>query len=179
VQGTSKFTPVGGVFNDTGTLSSGQEGTWRFTTKRAGIIDVDTAGNALYTAVTSPIVAGTNIIGKVGIDQTTFGTTNGVVNAGNKYQLIAASSTNTALTGGGGGALGDYLSHCMVVPTTISPGVVTILDNATPVYSFPGGGSSLSNLVPWPIAVGALSSSGAWKITTGAGLSVVCTGKFT
>lgn len=44
-------------------------------------IDADT-GSQLHTDITAPIVAGTNIIGKVGIDQTTPGTTNGVqVNA--------------------------------------------------------------------------------------------------
>jgi hypothetical protein len=31
--------------------------------------------------------------------------------------------------------------------------------------------------VPWPIPVGANSISGAWKITVGAGASVVCEGK--
>jgi hypothetical protein len=65
-----------------------------------------------------------------------------------------------------------------VVPTSTSPGVVTILDNSTAVYSFPGGSSSLSNLVPFSFPVGAKSVSGAWKVTTGAGLSVVCEGSF-
>lgn len=55
VQGTSAFTPSGGVFNDTATLSSGQEGTFRLTTKRAVITDVDTTGSALYSAITSGV----------------------------------------------------------------------------------------------------------------------------
>lgn len=54
-QATSQFTPGGGVFNDTATLSSGQQGTYRMTTKRAQIMDVDITGNALYNAITSPI----------------------------------------------------------------------------------------------------------------------------
>jgi len=91
-QGTSQFTPGGGVFNDTATLSSGQQGTYRMTTKRAQIMDVDTTGNALYSAITAPIPAGTNIIGKVGIDQTTPGTTNGV-------QVNAALPTGTNTIG--------------------------------------------------------------------------------
>lgn len=57
VQGTSAFTPSGGVFNDTATLSSGQEGTYRLTTKRAQIVDTDTSGNALYSAITAPVPA--------------------------------------------------------------------------------------------------------------------------
>jgi hypothetical protein len=132
---------------------------------------LEAGGNlaSILTAATSAVPAcGTpcNLIG-------------GVENGANKYQLVAASSTATALTGGSGGAAGDYLSHCVAFPTTTSPGVVTIIDNVTSVYSFPGGGSSTSNLVPFAIPVGSLSSSGAWKITTGAGISVVCTGKFT
>ncbi len=98
---------------------------------------------------------------------------------GRTYNTIAASQTAQALTGGSGGATGDYLSHCVVFPTTTSPGVVTILDNATTIDAFPGGASSLSNLVPFAIPVGAVSTSGAWKVTTGAGLSVTCSGKFT
>ena len=102
-----------------------------------------------------------------------------IINGANTYNTIAASQSAQALTGGSGGATGDYLSHCTVIPTTVSPGVVTILDNSTTIYGFPGGSSSLSNLVPFSIPIGALSTSGAWKITTGAGLSVVCVGKFT
>ena len=102
-----------------------------------------------------------------------------IIDGANTYNTIAASQSAQALTGGSGGATGDYLSHCTVIPTTVSPGVVTILDNSTTIYGFPGGSSSLSNLVPFSIPIGALSTSGAWKITTGAGLSVVCVGKFT
>lgn len=100
-----------------------------------------------------------------------------VINGGNTYQLFAASTGPTAFTGGGGGAIGDYLSHCTVFPTTTSPGVVTILDSTTAIYSFPGGASSLSNLVPFAIPVGANSKIGAWNVTLGAGVSMVCEGK--
>jgi hypothetical protein len=233
-QGTSPFTPSGGVFNDTSTLSSGQEGTYRLTTKRAQIVDVDSTGNQLHTDLTSSIPAGTNLIGKVGIDQTTPGTTNavsatnfpttvdtnsgnvgastprvvlatnqpsvpvtplnttnaglagvkggvGVVNGGSTYQAVAASQTATVLQTSTG-AIGDYLSHCDIYPTSTSPGVVTVFDNAnaaaTNVIAFPGGASSISNLVPFAIPVGAISTAGAWKVTTGANVSVVCYGKF-
>ena len=98
---------------------------------------------------------------------------------GRTYNTIAASQTAQALTGGGGGAAGDYLSHCVVVPTSTTPGVVTIADNATAVVGFPGGASSISNLVPFTIPVGSVSVNGAWKITSGANLSVTCVGKFT
>lgn len=178
------------------------------------------------TGGTVGIVAGTALIGKVGIDQTTPGTTNGValvgvngatalagagavgtgsprvavgqdsttiagsapvkggvgvVNGGSFYQAVAASATATVLQSSTG-AIGDYLSHCVLYPTSTSPGVVTVFDNAnaaaTNVIAFPGGASSLSNLVPFAMPVGAVSVAGAWKVTTGASISVVCYGKF-
>jgi hypothetical protein len=180
------------------------------------------AGN---TAGATP--AGANVIGKVGIDQTTPGTTNGValvgvngatalagsgavgtgsarvavgvdsatvagsapvkggvgvVNGASTYNTVAASQSAQILSstqGGGTGAVGDYLSHCVAFPTSTTPGVVTILDNATTIFPFPGGASSVSNLVPFTIPIGAISTSGAWKITTGANISVTCMGKFT
>ena len=116
--------------------------------------------------VKGAIPAGANNIGFTGV----YGAT---------YNTVAASQSAQALTGGSGGATGDYLSHCVVIPTSTSPGVVTIKDSSTTVYAFPGGSSSLSNLVPFTIPVGAKSVSGAWTVTTGASLSAVCVGKFT
>ncbi len=102
-----------------------------------------------------------------------------VINGANTYNTIAASQTAQALTGGSGGAMGDYLSYCTIVPATTAPGVVTILDNSTAIYSFPGGGTTaLTTLIPFSIPIAAVSVSGAWKVTTGANVSVVCVGKF-
>jgi hypothetical protein len=188
-----------------------------------------TANTSLATIATNTgaaIPAGTALIGKVGIDQTTSGTTNGisvvgvngstalggsgatgagaqrvtvaidsatvagtvpvkggvgVVNGGSFYQAVAASQTATVLQSSTG-ATGDYLSHCVIYPTSTSPGVVTVFDNtntaATSAILFPGGSSSTSNLVPFAIPVGAVSAAGAWKVTTGSNVSVVCFGKF-
>lgn len=94
---------------------------------------------------------------------------------------ITASTSAQSLSnvsGGGTGATGDYLSHCVVFPITTSPGIVTILDNSTAVFSFPGGSSSVSNLAPFSIPVGSKSVSGSWKVTTGANVGVSCSGKF-
>lgn len=105
----------------------------------------------------------------------------GVVNGGSTYQAVAASQTATVLQISTG-ATGDYLSHCVLYPTSTSPGVVTVFDNtnaaAGSAILFPGGATSLSNLAPISIPVGALSTAGAWKVTTGASISVVCYGKF-
>ena len=105
----------------------------------------------------------------------------GVVNGGNFYQAVAASQTATVLQSSTG-ATGDYLSHCVIYPTSTSPGVVTVFDNtntaANSAILFPGGASSISNLVPFAVPVGAVSKNGAWEVTTGASVSVVCYGKF-
>jgi hypothetical protein len=105
----------------------------------------------------------------------------GVVSGGSFYQAVAASQTGTTLQSSTG-ATGDYLSHCVLYPTSTSPGVVTVFDNTnaagTDAILFAGGASSLSNLAPIAIPVGAVSVSGAWKVTTGASISVVCYGKF-
>ena len=104
-----------------------------------------------------------------------------IVNGGNFYEAVAASQTATVLQSSTGAA-GDYLSHCVIYPASTSPGVVTVFDStntaANSAILFAGGSSSVSNLVPIPVPVGALSVNGAWKVTTGANVSVVCYGKF-
>jgi hypothetical protein len=96
-----------------------------------------------------------------------------------QYQAVAASQSNAVLGPGGGGA-GDYLSHLTVVPASTSPGAVTIADGGgSAITVFAGGASSVSSLMPFKVAIGAKSTSGAWKITTGAAVSVVAMGQFT
>jgi hypothetical protein len=102
-----------------------------------------------------------------------------VANGGNFYQHIAASQTATVLQSSTGAA-GDYLSHCVIYPSTTAAGSVTVFDNtnaaATNVIEFTTG--TLSNLAPITIPVGAVSTAGAWKVTTGTNETVVCYGKF-
>ena len=104
-----------------------------------------------------------------------------VINGGSTYETVAASQTGQIL--GGAGAIGDYLSHCVIYPQTTTPGVVTVFDDTTGasanVIAFPGGASSVSNLAPIPIPVGAVSVTGEWRVTTGANVIVTCYGKFT
>lgn len=95
-----------------------------------------------------------------------------------EYETVAAGQTAQVI--GPTGAAGDYLSHVIVSPATVGCGAVTILDNATTIVAFPGGGTSpLSNLIPFIIPVGIVSTSGAWKITTGANVSCTAVGNFT
>lgn len=97
--------------------------------------------------------------------------------AAGEYETVAASQTAQVL--GTTGAIGDTLDGLLVVPGTTSPGVVTILDGATSIPVFVGGASSVSTLIPFWVQIGAKSVSGAWKVTTGANVSVFATGDFT
>lgn len=95
-----------------------------------------------------------------------------------QYETVAASATAQAL--GATGATGDYLAGVLVFPGTAGCGVVTILDNAVTIGTFPGGGTTaLSDLKPFLIPVGLFSVSGAWKITTGLNVTCVGIGRFT
>ena len=93
------------------------------------------------------------------------------------YETVAASQTAQVI--GATGAAGDYISHIIIVPATTSPGQVLLLDNATSITIFTGGASSVSNLIPFVVALDMVSTSGAWKITTGANVSVIAVGDFT
>jgi len=94
-----------------------------------------------------------------------------------EYETVAASQTNQVL--GPTGATGDYISGLLVIPATTSPGLVTLIDNATSIPVFVGGASSVSNLVPFLIPLGMYSVSGSWRVTTGANVSVIGIGNFT
>ncbi len=92
------------------------------------------------------------------------------------YETVAASQTAQVL--GTAGATGDLLSGLLVIPATTSPGNVIILDSSTSITVFAGGSSSVSNLVPFFIPIGAISVNGPWKVTTGSNVSVVASGNF-
>jgi hypothetical protein len=134
-------------------------------------VKADATAAATLAAIEAPIPPQTTNAVNIGA----------VMNAGSTYETIAASQTGQIL--GSTGAIGDYLSHCVIYPTTTTPGVVTVFDDAsaagTNVIAFPGGASSVSNLVPIAIPVGAVSVTGEWRVTTGANLVVTCYGKFT
>lgn len=92
------------------------------------------------------------------------------------YETVAASSTDQAM---GTGAQGDYISHIIIIPASLTPGAVSIKDGAGgDITIFAGGASSVSNLVPFVVPLGMRSTSGAWKITTGANVSAIGVGNF-
>lgn len=97
--------------------------------------------------------------------------------SGREYETVAASQTAQVL--GATGGTGDLLKRIIIVPASVSPGVVTILDNAISINILPGGTNSLTELKPIVVEIGLNSVSGAWKVTTGANVSVIGIGNFT
>jgi hypothetical protein len=94
------------------------------------------------------------------------------------YETVAASQTDQPM--GATGGTGNYLSGLLIVPATTSPGAVSIKDGGgSAITVFTGGASSVLSLVPFFVPVLARSTGGAWKVTTGANVSVIATGNFT
>jgi len=104
-------------------------------------------------------------------------TAQAVTVSGREYETVAASQTDQVL--GATGGTGDDLDFLLVVPATTSPGAISIKDGSTSISVFAGGSSSVSNLVPFPIPINLRSVNGAWKVTTGANVSVIGVGNFT
>jgi hypothetical protein len=90
------------------------------------------------------------------------------------YETVAASQTEQVL--GGTGATGDYLHRLIISVNTVATATVTLLDNSTSIPLLTGA----ATLVPGVVVVDieARSANGAWKVTTGAGATVIAVGIF-
>lgn len=156
---------VGAVFNTTQpTVTTGQVVEAQATARGARIVGVGVDGFAVtiaagaavighvivdsgvittvsaVTAITNALPAGTNLMGKVGIDQTTVGTTNGIslaqigattVATGNGVtgagvQRVTISSDNSAVSGFGAGATG-----AVVPANAVYQGIIAKTANPT------------------------------------------------
>lgn len=97
--------------------------------------------------------------------------------AGTQYETVAASQTDQVL-GTGAGAAGDYIERLVCVVSTAATAATSIKDGAgssiTVLPNSPGGGVGT-----YVIELGIRSQSGAWSVTTGAGVAVVAVGSFT
>ncbi|MBZ9894236.1 hypothetical protein LB545_07750 [Mesorhizobium sp. BR1-1-6] len=103
----------------------------------------------------------------------------GAINRGpslGEWETIAASQTDQVL--GATGAIGDYIEGLVLVVATAATAQVQIKDGAgsaiTVFPNSPGGGIGTYN-----VALGMKSFAGGWKVTTGAGVSVIAVGNFT
>ncbi|MDD2706349.1 MAG: hypothetical protein PHU07_13610 [Acidocella sp.] len=100
------------------------------------------------------------------------------VKAPGDYETVAASQADQVL--GATGAAGDYLDQLLLIPANANPGAVSIKDGAgAAITVFAGGAASVAVLDAIPVPIHATSAAGAWKVTTGADVSVIATGKFT
>ncbi len=92
-----------------------------------------------------------------------------------QYETVAASQTDQAL--GGTGAAGDYLHRLIIVVATAATAAVDIQDGTDTAISVlpnsPGGGVGVYN-----VEINAISRTGAWQVTTGAGSTVIAIGIF-
>lgn len=93
------------------------------------------------------------------------------------YETVAAGQTAQVL--GGTGAAGDYIEGVLIVPAVVAGGLVTLLDGATSIPIYVGGGTTvLVDVKPFYVPLKLTSSSGPWKITTGANISCIASGRF-
>ena len=95
-----------------------------------------------------------------------------------QYEHVAASQSAQVL--GGTGAAGDYIHRLICTVTTAATGNVVLVDGTgvgilthTIVPASPGTGINVYN-----VEINAASTTGAWKITTGAGVEVMAVGIF-
>jgi hypothetical protein len=91
------------------------------------------------------------------------------------YETVVAGQTDQVL--GPTGAIGDYLEHLIITVATAATAQVQLKDGSGSAYTIlpntPGGGVGV-----YVVPIKACSSSGAWKVTTGAGSTVLAAGHF-
>jgi hypothetical protein len=88
------------------------------------------------------------------------------------YEAVAASQTGQVL--GGTGATGDYLHRVVVAVATAATSTVSVIDGSTTILDIPAN----TPIGVYDIELNSVSRNGVWKITTGAGVSVLAVGIF-
>ena len=91
-----------------------------------------------------------------------------------QYETVAASQTAQVL--GGTGAVGDYLHSVIISNVTAASASVTLLDGSTSIVIQTGAATLPLGI--FSINLNMASASGAWKVTTGAGATVIGVGIF-
>lgn len=92
------------------------------------------------------------------------------------YQVVPASSSGVVLKTANGGTA-DYIENLVCVVTTTATAQVQLQDGTGPAITVlpnsPAGGVGT-----YVLRLAIKSNSGSWKVTTGAGVSVLATGAF-
>jgi hypothetical protein len=91
------------------------------------------------------------------------------------YETVAASQTAQVL--GVTGAKGDYIHRLIISVNTAATASVTIIDGSTSIVVLTGA----ATLVPgvYSVEMNMAAATGPWKVTTGAGATVIAVGIFT
>ena len=101
-----------------------------------------------------------------------IGESNIVTPAGFAYETVAASQTAQVL--GTAGAVGDRIERLIISVATAATSTVTLIDNATSIVIT----AANTPIGVYTVDLGIYSVSGPWKITTGAGATVIAIGRF-
>jgi len=91
---------------------------------------------------------------------------------GTFYETVAASQTAQVL--GVTGAAGDTLMRVIITVGTALTGTVALIDGSTS-YALTAANTPIG---VYTVEINAVSVNGAWKITTGAGATVLAVGNF-
>lgn len=91
-----------------------------------------------------------------------------------RYETVAAGQTDQVL--GSAGGPNDYLEGLLCIVTTVATSQVQIKDGTgTAITVLP---NNVPGVGSYPVPIGVPSKDGPWKITTGAGVSVLAIGEF-
>lgn len=90
------------------------------------------------------------------------------------YETVAASQTAQVL--GGTGAKGDYLHRLIISVNTAATASVTIIDGSTSIAVLTGAATVVPGV--YSVEMNMAAATGPWKVTTGAGATVIGVGIF-
>lgn len=89
------------------------------------------------------------------------------------YETVAASQTDQVL--GNVGKAGNLLEKLIITVSTAATSTVSIKDGSGSAISITSANTPIG---VYSVDIGAASAAGAWKVTTGAGASVIAVGNF-
>lgn len=95
-----------------------------------------------------------------------------VTPAGFQYETVAASQTAQVL--GNAGATGDRIERLVITSITAVSATVTLIDGSTSIVIT----AANTPIGVYVVDLSMYSMTGPWKVTTGAGASVIAIGKF-
>ena len=89
------------------------------------------------------------------------------------YEAVAASQSDQVL--GTSGAVGDLLENLIVSVATAATGTCSIKDGSGSAIVITAANTPIG---VYSVKLGAKTTSGAWKVTTGAGATALAIGNF-